>query len=58
MPSILKIHLKYKDTRGVNWWTETYHTHSKRKKAGVAIFISDKGNLEGGLLWRMNKDIT
>ena len=41
-------HFKPKDTYRlkVRGWKNTYHTNGKQKKAGVAIFISDKLDLK------------
>lgn len=40
---IQEAHFKYKDTNGlrVKGWEEIYHTNTIKKKAGVAMLISD-----------------
>ena len=41
-------HFRPKDTYGlkVRWWKNIFHANGKQKKAGVAIFISDKIDLK------------
>ena len=55
-----EIHLKTRDTNRlkVKGWKKIFHTNGDQKKAGVAIFISDKIDFEIKAVKRDKKDTT